>query len=71
MSKIKDELIEACTNCDVNNELADLEMKYEFEREQNEALLKLVEAHTKLCSLLLKQNEQLKEKVDVYERCRK
>lgn len=60
-----------CEMCDYVDELTDLEMKYDLAQRHIKILTNCLDVKEQLCAFFREQNEQLKEKVDIYERCGK
>ena len=67
MGKVK----EMCIDCNVNNEFAELQLKYDLAQRHIKILTDCLDVKEQLCAFFREQNEQLKEKVDIYERCGK
>ena len=63
-----DEKVEMCACCNVNNDLADLYLKYERAENYIKLLNKCLDVKEELCDFYRKENEELKEKLNIYER---
>ena len=58
-----DEKVEMCACCNINNDLADLQMKYDKAERHIKLLNSCLDVKEKLCEFYRQENDELKEKL--------